>query len=143
MIDEANEMNNTANTRYTASGCPGSDLVLTQIEMIRGSHGGVLFHVWVRNRCVVNCRGTIYYDVTPISPAGHAIEQEISADCPGETTFGPLGTMLATGISGVELTYDVHVSVSGGTCRETSTTNNTYRVILGASEARKTVFCRY
>ena len=142
-IDESNETNNTAMISYAATGCTGSDLELTQVEMIRSRTGGVLFRVWVRNRCLVDCEGDITYTVTPLSSPLDATVQGISSNIPGETTAGPLGSMVAPGRAGVALSYEVTISVRGGTCRETSTANNTCRVTIGAREDRKVVTCRH
>lgn len=138
-VDESNETNNTRMTSYRADGCPGSDLILAQVEMIRSTRGSVLFHVWIRNRCLADCTGDLYYTVTPVSPAGAAVEQGIGPGLPGETNAGPLGTMAVEGRNGIALTFDVSIGVRGGTCTETSTSNNSLRVTIGADESRKTV----
>jgi hypothetical protein len=141
-IDETNENNNTAQTTYSATGCTGVDLIVTQVEAIRATRSeGVVFHVWVRNRCLEACRGDLEYTVTPVSPASAAVSQGIGGGLEGEQTAGPLGSILTTGRRGIDLAYEVGVSVSGGTCRETSTTNNVCRVRLLSTEDRKTVRC--
>ena len=140
-VDESNESNNNASAMYTASGCAGVDLVVTQVEMIRSRTDGVVFHVWIKNRCLEACRGDLYYTVTPVSPVGAGVEQGLGPGLDGEQTAGPLGSILTTGRNGADLVYDVSVNVRGGTCRETSTTNNTCRVRLLATQERATQSC--
>jgi hypothetical protein len=142
MVDEANETNNRSEITYTATGCEGSDLELTQVEMIR-SGSGVVFHVWVRNRCLAACIGDLYYQVTPVIPAGGGVEQGIGGRINGETSAGPLGNVLIGGRAATDLTYDVSVGVRGGTCRDSSPANNSCRARISATEERKTVTCAH
>lgn len=140
-VDESNEGNNQSVTTYSADGCPGSDLSLTRVEAIRG-RGSVLFHVWVMNRCLSPCDGDIFYRVTPIAPAGPGSEQGIAARIDGEATLGPMGTMAVECRMDVDVRFEITVGIRGGACVDASTANNTCRLVLLATEDRKTVVCR-
>jgi hypothetical protein len=145
MVDESNEGNNVKTVRYTATGCPGSDLALTKVQLIRHRSGGALVHVWVANRCLEDCTANIVY-VMDVSEAldggGLGVEQPIGTRIPANTEVGPLGTTVAPGRVTGDLTYTVSIEARGGPCRETSTANNSCRVTLRASETDRTFTCR-
>ncbi|MBI4918268.1 MAG: hypothetical protein HY825_20700 [Acidobacteria bacterium] len=145
MVDESNEGNNVKTVRYTATGCPGSDLALTKVQLIRDHSGGALVHVWVANRCLEDCTASIVY-VMDVSEAldggGLGVEQPIGTRIPANTEVGPLGTTVAPGRATGNLTYTVSIETRGGPCRETTTTNTSCRVTLRASETDRTFTCR-
>jgi hypothetical protein len=144
-VDESNEGNNVKTVRYAATGCPGSDLALTRVQLIRHHSGGALVHVWVRNRCLEDCAANIVY-VMDVSEAldggGLGVEQPIGTRIPGTTEVGPMGTTVAPGRAAGDLTYTVSIEARGGPCRDTSTANNSCRVTLRAAETDRTFTCR-
>lgn len=143
MVGETNELNNQSTKSYAATGCRGVDLVLTQVELER-SGGGAVVHVWVRNRCLDACDGTVSYSIDPreILPGELGVTQGIGWRFDGETTYGPLGNAVAPGRAGAELIYTVSIDVSGAGCRDSDLSNNSSRVVLPASETRKVFYLR-
>lgn len=144
LVEETNEGNNVRTVRYAATGCPGSDLVLTKVQLIRHHSGGALVHVWVRNRCLADCVANIVYvmDVDEaLDGGGLGVEQPIGTRIPGTTEVGPMGTTVAPGRVTGDLTYTVSIEARGGPCRETSTANNSCRVTLRAAETDRTFTC--
>lgn len=143
MVGETNELNNQATKSYAATGCRGVDLVLTRVELER-SGGGAVVHVWVRNRCLDACDGTVSYSIDPreILPGELGVTQGIGWRFDGETTYGPLGNAVAPGRAGAELIYTVSIEVSGAGCRDSDPSNNASRVVLPASETRKVFYLR-
>lgn len=142
-VDEGNETNNTATTVYRATGCPGTDLVLTQVGMRRRADGGTLVQVWVRNRCLEPCVAEIDYEIDEgeAIPGGGGISQRIGRRIEGEAAVGPLGNAVAAGQAGRDATYTVRIVPRGGSCAETSAANNSCRVTIRAGEASRNVSC--
>lgn len=142
-VTETDEGNNQAATTYRATGCAGTDLILTRVELIRTDEGGSLVHVWVRNRCLEPCASDIYYviDEHEALPGAMGVEQRIGVRIEGEAEVGPMGTTVAAGRAGMDATYTVRVEARGGSCAETSTANNSCRATIRAGEARRTVTC--
>jgi hypothetical protein len=143
MVEETNELNNQATKSYAATGCRGIDLVLTRVEVER-SGGGAVVHVWVRNRCLDPCDGTVSYSIDPreMLPGEPAVSQVIGWRFDGDTHYGPLGNAVAPGRAGAELIYTVSIDVSGAGCRDADLSNNSSRVVLPASETRKVFYLR-
>lgn len=142
-VTETNEGNNQASAVYRATGCAGTDLVLTRVELTRTDEGGSLVHVWVRNRCLAPCASDIYYviDEREALPGSMGVEQRIGVRIEGESEVGPMGTTVAAGRVGMDATYTVRVEARGGSCAETSTANNSCRATIRAGEASRTVTC--
>jgi hypothetical protein len=142
-VTETNEGNNRASTAYRATGCAGTDLVLTRVELTRTDEGGSLVHVWVRNRCLSPCVSDIYYviDEHEALPGSMGVEQRIGGRIEGESEVGPMGTTVAAGRPGMDAAYTVRVEARGGSCAETSTANNSCRATIRAGETGRTVTC--
>ena len=142
-VSEINETNNTATTSYRATGCPGIDLVLTQVSMQRNSGGGTLIRVWVKNRGVEPCVAELSYviDESEAVPGAPGVMQGLGSRFDGETEAGPLGSLIAAGRPGMDATYTVSIVASGGSCAETNTANNSCRVTIRAGETSRTVRC--
>ncbi len=142
-VAESDERNNVRGVRYRAVTCPGSDVVLTRVELVRDARGGTLVHVWVRNRCSEACVANLVYtiDEHEAVPGGTGVEQPIGTRLDGDVEVGPLGNVLAAGRAGHDATYTVGVEARGGPCRDLSTTNNSCRVTIRAGEASRTFTC--
>jgi len=143
MVGETNELNNQATKSYAATGCRGVDLVLTRVEIER-SGGGAVVHVWVRNRCLDACDGTVNYTVDPheFIPGDRGVSQAIGWHFEGETSYGPLGNMMAPGRAEGDLIYIISIDVSGAGCVDSDPANNSSRVVLPASETHKVFYLR-
>lgn len=143
MVTETNEYNNQSTKTYTADGCAGVDLVLTQVEVSR-TGGGAVVHVWVRNRCLEPCVGNVEYVIDPSEclPGAMGVAQVIGARFEGETRYGPLGNVVAPGREGAELIYTVSLRITGAGCPDSDASNNSGRVVLPAGETRRVFYLR-
>jgi hypothetical protein len=140
VIPETNDTDNWYATPYSANGCPGVDLVLTRLDLDRSRDGSsVLVQAWVRNRCLADCLGDIYYVIDP--GAGGSVEQRIAIRIDGETEVGHLGTTAVAARPGEAVTYTVRIETRGGGCTDAAAGNNTCRVTLAAGVDARSFPC--
>ncbi len=138
-IAESNETDNWSAIPYAATGCPGVDLVLTRLELDR-SHDGrsVAVQAWIKNRCLQDCVGDVYYVITPVG--GDAVEQRIAVRIDGETEVGHLGTTAVEASPGAAVTYTVRIEARGG-CTDSTPGNNACLASLPAGVDTRSFTC--
>ena len=141
VIAETNNTDNWYTTPYSATGCPGVDLVLTRLDLDRSRDGSnVLVQAWVRNRCLADCVDDIYYVIDP-GAGGGSVEQRIAIRIDGETEVGHLGTTAVAARPGEAVTYTVRIETRGGGCTDEAAANNTCRVTLPAGVDARSFPC--
>lgn len=143
-VDEAKEDNNIGRSEaYVAkSFCPGVDLAMTAVDLVRGSDGGVFIYAHGRNRCSGSCAGGVRFTFSVAAPGTDWLPavQPIAVPVVGLQEF-------ATGGVGVysradrSVTYRVRIDPDSGACADTDPGNNECLVTLAAAEARKTHTC--
>ena len=144
MVDEAREDNNSAESEtYVAKTfCSGVDLVLSSVEIVRGTNGNVFMKAEGRNRCTGSCNSQVKFtfDVTDPATGGLGVVQSLAVNINGLQEF-------ATGMVGVysrsdrSVTYRVRIDPEGGSCADTNPGNNECLVTFTAAETRKTQHC--
>jgi len=83
-VAEANESNNQATDSFRAEGCAGVDLVVQRVQ-IRRTEGGTFGKVWVKNRCLATCEGSVQWSAnTDPGPRWISIAQTVASRIGGE-----------------------------------------------------------
>jgi hypothetical protein len=144
LVSEAREDNNQAESEtYVAkSFCPGVDLVATQVEIVRGTHG-VFAKVYGRNRCIGSCAGAVQAVFGVVAPdvgwTSVCTRVGSTVEALQEYESGMIGVY---GSSDRSVTYRIGIEFEGGACADANPANNFCEVILLPGEERKTVTCR-
>jgi len=139
VVRESNDTDNWYEVPYSAAGCPGVDLVLTHLQLDRSHTGSnVLVQATVRNRCLQDCVGDIYYVITP--EGGASVEQRIAIRIDGETEVAHLGTTAVEVRAADPFTLAVRIETRGG-CTDTTPGNNSCRVTLPAGTDARSFPC--
>ncbi len=143
-VSEANESNNSGESElYVAKTfCPGVDLVLTKVEIVRNSSGNVFMRAYGRNRCAGSCASAVeaVFETEAPDAAELAVSQTMGMSTIGlqEYESGMVGVYSRTDRS---VNYLVRIALESASCSDINLANNFCRVTLTAAETNKTVNC--
>ena len=166
-VEEANESNNQATDSFRADGCAGVDLVVQRVE-VRRTDRGIFGKVWVKNRCLATCDGTVQWSparepgptYTAYTDVGQVITTRLAGEAVAESPNWvnlDTGAVVADPATAPPPDYVVYddgstpppdiawiiwvLRGSGPGCTETNTDNNSCRVVLRAGADSASAMC--
>ncbi|MFH2107182.1 MAG: hypothetical protein ABII93_00790 [Chrysiogenia bacterium] len=143
-VSEANESNNSGESEiYVAKTyCPGVDLVLTKVEIVRNASGNVFMRAYGRNRCAGSCASAVeaVFETEAPDEAELSVSQTMGLSTIGlqEYESGMVGVYSRPDRS---VNYLVRIALESASCSDINPTNNYSRITFTAGETNKTVNC--
>ena len=143
-VSEANESNNSGESEiYVAKTyCPGVDLVLTKVEIVRNPSGNVFMRAYGRNRCAGSCSSAVKAVFETVAPDDDelGVSQTMGMSTIGlqEYESGMIGVYSRSDRS---VNYLVRIALESNSCSDINLENNYSRITFTAGETNKTVNC--
>ena len=126
-------MNSRVSIEDRLPSCDGIDLIVKNVEVIRGTSGNVFIKATIKNLCTGNCTGPIIIEVDESNVLGRpgGIEQQIGNGIGSKAEFTMGGALGIANDSSRTCSYIISVRTEGG-CTEapSKTGNNTFRITV-------------